>query len=450
MNTNDKKIFILGEEAIPKALLKLSTPMILGMLINAIYNVVNALFVGGLGTSQMGAVSVAFPISMLVVGVGLTFGSGAGSYISRLLGEGRHDQASRTASTAVLTSIVAGGCLIAVILGFLEPVLTFLGATDTIMPYATAYATLYIGSSMLNVFNVTMNNIVASEGAAKFSMIAMLLGAGLNIILDPIFIYGLNWGIRGAAIATMVAQGTTTILYLWYILSRKSFVKISFHNFSLDGEIYRQILKVGVPTFIFQILTSVSIGLTNTAASHYGDTAVASMGIVTRIYSIFSFVVFGFTKGFQPLAGYSYGAKKYDRLQDTIRIGIKWSSWFCGIGAFILIVFSRPIIALFSNDPDVIRIGSQALIANCSMFIFFGFQMVYITLFLAIGKAKEGAMLSMCRQGVFFIPTLLILPQFMGLNGVIISQAVADFLTVLLTVSFAWKMRKNVSGVVTG
>ena len=377
----------MAEEKIPKALLKFSVPVIVGMMVTAFYNVIDAMFVGGLGTSAIGAVSIAFPISMFLTGLGLTFGSGASSYISRLLGQGDIVQANRTASTAFFSSLFTGIITISILLSFLDEVLLSFGATSTILPYARDFSSIFIAGSILSIIDVTLNNIAISEGAAKTSMTAMIAGASINVMLAPLFIYTFGWGIKGAAIANVVAQSVTTFLYLQYFWGNKSYVKIAFQYFVFDKEIYAQVLKVGIPLLIYQIFTSASMGLTNAAASNYGDAAVAAMGIVTRVFAVVTYVVFGYSKGFQPLAGFNYGAKKIDRLKEAVSVSLKWNTWFCGISALLIIGFSSPIIALFSNDNAVIAIGSRALIANGVIFISFGFQTIYISLFLALGKA---------------------------------------------------------------
>ncbi len=444
MDRNDAEIRMMKDERIPKVLFKLGMPTMIGMLVSALYNVVDAYFVGGLGTSQMGAVSIAFPIGQIIVGLAMVFGSGAASYISRLLGEGNERQANRTASTSLFSSLIVGVITIAFSLCFLDNILVSLGATDTILPYARAYAAIYIAGSILNIYNITMNNIITSEGAARITMISMLLGGGLNVILDPIFIYPLGLGIRGAAIATVISQAATSLLYIWYISRKKGYLRFSLRDFAFDMTIYSEVFKVGIPTLVFQLLASASMGLTNAAASNYGDSAVAAMGIVTRVLALGTFVVFGYMKGFQPVAGYNYGAKRYDRLNEATRVSLKWATWFCGILGLIMMVFPSAIVSLFSKDDvRVIDIGGKALRASGIVFIFFGFQIVYAVLFLALGKAKEGGLLSISRQGVFFIPAILILPRLMGLSGVIYAQPVADLLTVVLTAVLAAGMHKE-------
>lgn len=437
MILNDEKLKMMREEKISKVLLKMALPTMIGMVVSALYSVVDAFFVGGLGTSQMGAVSIAFPIGQIIVGLGMTFGCGAGSYISRLLGAGKNDEADCTASTALFSSLFAGVVMIAISLCFLDQFLTALGATKTILPYAREYGVIYITASILIIFNCTMNNIMTSEGMANITMISFLTSGVLNIILNPIFIYLLGLGIRGSAVSTVIAQATVSALYLWIILSKKGCLRFSIKSFRLDGNIYKQIFKVGIPILVYQLLTSLAIALTNTAASTYGDSAVAAFGVVTRITALVFYVVFGFTDGYQPVAGYNYGAKNYDRLKEATELSFKWMSIFCIAAALLFIIFPGQIISLFSkNDAMLINIGSNVLRANGIAFTMFGFEMVSMSLFLALGKGKEGGILSISRQGLFFIPAILIMPRIFGIDGLIWAQPVADVFTVALTAVF--------------
>lgn len=314
MNGQEKKMALLGSAPVAKALLALGLPTMIGMMINALYNLVDAYFVGGLGTSQMGAITVAYPLGQVIVGLGLLFGNGAASYLSRLLGRRNTEEANKTASTAVYSSILVGAIAILCCLLFLEPILRRLGASETVMPYAMSYTRIYIAGSIFNVFNVTMNNIVSSEGAAKTTMYVLITGAVLNVALDPIFIYLLGGGVAGAAAATVISQSVSSLIYLLYILSKKSIFRFQLRDYCPSREMMSEILKIGVPTLAFQLLTSLSISMINDGARAYGDSVLAAMGPVTKIMSMGSLMVFGFLKGLQPIAGYSCGAKKYDRL----------------------------------------------------------------------------------------------------------------------------------------
>lgn len=440
----NKKMALLGSAPIPKALLALGIPTMIGMLINALYNLVDTYFVGGLGTDQMGAVTVAFPLGQIVVGLGLLFGNGAAAYLSRLLGRGDKDTANKVASTAIYSGVSIGAVVILLSVIFLEPILKQAGAIESVMPYAITYTRIYIVFSIFNVFNVTMNNIVSSEGAAKTAMCALMAGAVLNVILDPVFIYALNLGVAGAAIATAISQIVSTLVYVCYILRKKSVFSFSIKECCFAKEIMSEILKIGIPTLIFQLLTSLSISMINSAAKDYGGSALAAMGPVTKIMSMGTLIVFGFLKGFQPIAGFSYGAKKFDRLQEAIKTAILWSTAFCVIFGVIAAVFSTQIVSLFTKeDAEMVRVGSIALRANGLSFVLFGFYTVYTFLFLVMGKATEGCILGACRQGGCFVPAILILPTVWGLSGILYAQPMADIISAIVTAVMAVRLHRE-------
>ena len=291
-----------------------------------------------------------------------------------------------------------------------------------------------------------MNSIVTSEGAAKTTMCALIAGAVLNIVLDPVFIYVLKMGVAGAAIATAISQVISTVVYLTYILRKKSIFHFKIKDCSVTKEVISEIFKIGVPTLVFQLLTSLAISLINMQARPYGDSAIAGMGAAIRIVSMGSLMVFGFIKGFQPIAGYSYGANKFDRLQESIKTSILWSTVFCVIFGLILSVFSTGIVSQFTkNDMEMISIGAKALRINGISFMLFGFHTVYSSLFLALGKGKEGFILGACRQGVCFVPVILILPFVWGINGIIYVQPVADVLSVMITIFMALHLQKELT-----
>ena len=442
----NKKMELLGTAPVSKALLALGIPTMIGLLINALYNLVDTYFVGGMGTDPMGAVTVAFPLGQIVVGLGLLFGNGAAAYLSRLLGRDDKSTANKVASTAIYSSVAIGAVVILLSVIFLEPILKQLGAIESVMPYAMAYTRIYIVFSIFNVFNVTMNNVVSSEGAAKTAMCALMAGAILNVALDPVFIYVLDFGVAGAAIATALSQIVSTLVYLSYILRKKSVFSFSVKECCFAKEIMSEILKIGIPTLLFQILTSLSIGMINSAAKEYGGSALAAMGPVTKIMSMGTLVVFGFLKGFQPIAGFSYGAKKFARLREAIKTAIVWSTIFCVIFGFITAVFPTQIISMFTKDDvEMVRVGAAALRANGLSFILFGFYTVYSFLFLVMGKAAEGCILGACRQGICFVPVILLLPTVWGLNGVLYAQPIADIISAIITTFMAIRLHKELN-----
>lgn len=446
MNNQKQKMVLLGNAPILKALLAMGIPTMLGMLINALYNLADAYFVSGLGESQMGAISIVYPLGQVVVGLGLLFGNGAASYISRLLGQGKNEQANKVASTSLYCSLSTGTLLILFCFVFLKPILTLLGATESILPYAITYAGIYIISCIFNVFNVTMNNLVTSEGAAKTTMCALLAGAILNIVLDPIFIYTFELGVAGAAIATAISQIVSTLVYLHYLSTKKSIFRFHWKDCFFSRKIFSEIFKIGIPTLVFQLLTSLSISLINNTSGNYGDAAIAGMGVVTRLVSMGSLTVFGFMKGFQPIAGYSYGAGKYKRLRQAIRTSILWSTLFCIVIGFAFFLFPTQILSQFTTgNVEMIQIGARSLRVNGITFMLFGYYTVYSSLFLALGKGKEGFLLGACRQGICFVPVILILPSIWGVKGILYAQPIADVLSFLITLFMAFSLHKQLN-----
>ena len=440
---NSSKIKIMSEENVAKALFKLGMPMVVSMLIMALYNVVDTYFVSGLGKHSVAAVSVAFPISLIFSGIGLTFGAGAGSYISRLLGGEKKKEADIVATVAMFTSVIIGAITGMTLLFLLTDVLKFMGAIPSIIEIAKKYAIIFIISTMVSTANVTAGNLAVAQGAAKVSLKAMIIGSVLNMILDPIFIYGLNLGVNGAAIATLISQVVTLSIYIIYFKSEKSYIKLKISNFKPTINAYKEILKVGISMFLLQIFSSISMSKISSSASLYGEDAIAAMGIVLRIVTLGTNVVFGYMKGLQPLAGFNYGAKNYKRLNEAIRCCIKYINLFCLVWTILLYIFAPNILSIFGTGESVLKIAVPALRAGVIMFITFGFQFTYSTLYLSMGKALAGGFLSICRQGIIFLPIILLLPKIFGLNGVIYSQAVADLITTIITIPFAIDVRKK-------
>ena len=272
------------------------------------------------------------------------------------------------------------------------------------------------------------------------------MGAVLNIALDPLFIYVLDLGVAGAAIATAISQVVSTLVYLFYIFGKKSVFDFKIKNYCLSKEVASEIFKIGIPTLVFQILTSLSISLINNAAADYGDAAIAGMGVVTRLVSMGSLTIFGFIKGFQPIAGYSYGAKKFNRLHEAIKTSIIWSTVFCVVYGLILALFSTSIVSQFaSGNLEMIKVGASSLRVNGISLMLFGFYTVYSLLFLALGKGKEGFILGACRQGICFVPVILVLPMIWGLNGILYAQPVADVLSAIITIFMAIHLHRELN-----
>ena len=439
MKKENEKQFLLEQEKVPSALLKLGIPTMIGMMTSAIYNLVDTFFVGTLGTTQTAAVSIAYPISMIFLAIGLLFGSGASSYLSRLLGAKKQKEADQCFSTSIFLSIVCAGVIVVLLLLLLNPFLKFLGATESTLPYAKEYAIPFIIGLLFNVFNITMNNMIVAEGASTFSMVAMLAGGIVNMILDPVFILGVHMGVSGAAYATLLSRLVSFGLYVYYICSKKSNFHFSLHNIKPEKALLGEIFKIGMPMLIYQLLCSIAISATNYEARSYGDSAIAGIGVANRILSLGSMMMTGFLKGFQPFIGFNYGAKQYERVNTALHTALKWATAFGVIAGIAMIVFHTPLIHLFTKtDTEMLRIGSQFLILNAITFMGFGFAMVYDFFFLGMGLGKQGGMISMGRQGFFFLPLIFLLPKFFGLNGILIAQPIADLLTFGMILKIIW------------
>lgn len=435
---------MMEKESISKVLLKLSVPAIIAMLINAIYNIVDTMFVGMLdNTSAIAAVSIVYPLFMFIGAIGVMFGAGGASYLSRLLGEKKKEEADKT-----LTSTIIMGCIFSLIFTviatvFLDEFLLMYGSTETIMPYAKEYGYVIVLGSIFTIGTAIMSNTIRAEGNSRYSMIATCVGAVVNIILDPILMFNFNMGIKGAAIATVIAQLTSFIFLLRYYYSNRNYINFKINLFKPTFNMFFEILKIGIPIFVTQVLASFALGFMNLGAKPYGDAAVAAMGIVFRVMSIGFYIVFGIGQGFQPVAGYNYGAKNFTRLEESIKISIRWSTIAAIITSLLFIIFAKECMLIFTRDREVIDIGIKAFRAASLLFPLFGYVNTYAVLFQALGKAVGAFILSISRQGIFYIPLMYVLPKFMGLNGVMFCQTAADGLAFLETIIMAIWLRKQ-------
>lgn len=430
----DKRIALLRDEPVNKAVNYMSIPAIVGLLVMAIYNLVDTMFVAWLGTEATGATQVVFPIMMLISAFGLAFGMGGGSYISRLLGRDRKIEANKVATVSFITSIFVGLFFMILSLIFMEPLLKFFGASDGIMEMAKSYGLYILLGSILIMGNMTMNSMLRAEGSAKLSMIGMAVGAVLNIILDPIFIFVLDLGISGAAIATSLSQLVTFIILISRYLNNRSIAKIAFQYFRPSKNIYYEILKVGIPTFFRQVLLSISLGILNQGAVIYGgEDLLAAVGLTFRVYMLPMYVLFGIGQGFQPVVGYNYGAKNKKRVTDSLKYSLMLSVMVAMVCSTLLIIFAENILGLFRATDAVVAYGVQGLRFYSIAMIFLAVTNTIGVFYQAIGKGKESLLLAIARQGLFFIPALFIMPQFLGATGILSAQLAADLATFVLS-----------------
>jgi putative MATE family efflux protein len=422
-----------------KLILSLSVPTIVSMLVTAIYNIGDTYFVSQLGTSASGAVGIVFSLMAIIQAVGFTVGMGSGAQISRLLGAKKIEEANTVAASGLFAAIGLGSLLALFGLLFLDDLMRVLGATETILPYARDYASYILYAAPVMASSFLLNNILRAEGKAKFAMVGLTTGGLLNLALDPLFIFGFGWGIAGAAIATAISQCVSFgILFSWF-LRGKTIVRLSAASISRSPLEYLRILKNGFPSFCRQALASIATIALNVNAAVYGDAAVAAMSIVGRLFMFVFVVNLGIGQGYMPVAGYNYGAGRFDRVKAAFLFTLKVTSAMMTLSGIAAFMAAPSLIRIFiKTDPDVVRIGALALRAMCFAMPLIPLGVVCNMTFQSIGKSWTATVLSLARQGIFFLPLILVLPRFIGLTGVQITQPLADALTFLCCLPLAF------------
>lgn len=434
----DEKSEFLGKDDIKKLLIKLSTPVILGMLVQALYNVVDTFFVGlayGADSVQaIGGLSIAFPVQMIIMAFGIVLGTGGSSIISRALGAREYNKAERVLgnvfSLSVFLSIIIGiPCLL-----YLDQILEVFGATAGVLPYARDYLKYIILGGVFFVFGVAAQNIVRSEGNARLAMNAMLVGGGLNIFLDPLFMFGFGMGVEGAAIATVLSQAVASVWLLLYYLKGKGTVKFRSDTLKPDSGIIKEIGAIGIGSFIMECSMSVMmIFVYNALAIYGGDVAIAIFGVVMKINSFIFLPLLGMGFGLQPIVGFNYGAKRYGRIVEAVKMSLVAATAFGLLGLSIIYLFTEQLLGLFSADPEYLELGKSAIMLMVLGTPLIGLTVITSILFQAMGKAKPAFLLSISRQLLFLIPAVVLLPRAYGLWGVWASFPVSDCLAFMLS-----------------
>jgi len=428
---------VLDDDRIGRLLFKLSLPAFLGMFVMTLYNVVDTIFIGHyVGPLGIAGLSIVFPLQMLTIGIGEMSGMGGASVVSRLIGAGKIPRAERAVGNAITATIVISAIIMAAGLANPDFWLRLMGSSETILPYARDYMTIILFGMFFMAFAMALNNLIRAEGNARTPMIGMVIGAVLNIILDAIFIIPLDMGIRGAALATVIAQLVSVLYFVRYYLSGKSFLKIHSRNLIIEWDILKSILAIGVASFARMLAGSLSaIFVNRTLVTYGGDYAVSAFGIMHRIlmFAIIPGIVIG--SGLQPILGFNYGAKRYDKALRAIKLAIITAS-ACSIIVFLVLYFApEPFIRVFTNDTDLIALASYAAKRLFLVMPMIGFMMVGSLVFQSIGKAKQSFITAVSRPVLFLIPLIFILPRFLQLDGVWWSFPIADALAVLLTLS---------------
>lgn len=435
-NPEEKRKY-LTEEKIPTLVLNMAVPSIISMLITSFYNMADTFFVGQIGTTATAAVGVIFPLMSIIQALGFTFGHGSGNYISRKLGQGEVEDAKKMAATGFVSALIAGAIFSLVGLIFLDGLVGILGATPTIAPYARQYAMYILIGTPFMASSLVLNNQLRFQGSAFFGMIGMGVGAVLNIALDPLFIFVLDMGVSGAALATILSQIVSFCLLLRGC-TRGGNIAISLKNFSPSWAHYKEIARGGTPSLFRQGLGSVATICLNFAAGIYGDAAIAGMSIVTRVLQFANSAIIGLGQGFQPVCGFNYGAKLYGRVRKAFWFMVSLAFCVLLIGSIVGIAFAPQIIAIFrKEDLEVIKIGALSLRLQCIFLPLSAFVVGSNMMLQTIGKPVKASISAAARTGLFFVPAILILPQFFGLLGVQMSQAVADLCSFVLCVPLA-------------
>lgn len=429
---------------VPKAVFTMALPTVLSMLVTVFYNMADTFFVGQTGdANQVAAVSLTTPVFLLSMAVGNIFGIGGSSFISRLLGEGHEEKAKKVSSFCCYGCILFGIFMMIFFLGGMNLILKLIGADANTSGFAKDYLT-YIGyGAVFVVFSNAFGNIVRSEGAAKQAMIGMMLGTVVNIILDPIMILGLNMGVAGAALATVIGNICATLYYLFYFWKGKTVLSISPKLFSMDRDILTGVFSIGIPASLNNVLMSLSNIVLNIYLVSYGNAAVAGMGVAMKVNILVILVCLGMGMGVQPLVGYNYGANNHHRMKQVIKFGILCNICIGTLVTLIYCIFTQPIINAFINDPDVIAYGITMLRVLMISGPFIGIMFVFNFSFQAMGKALPSLLLSIGRQGLFFFPILILSNKLFGLDGVIFAQPLADIASVFISFGMFLVIKKQ-------
>lgn len=437
--TQEEKFHQMVETPIERLIPGLAIPTIISMLVTSIYNMADTFFVSQIGTSASGAVGVIFSAMSMIQAIAFTLGMGSGNCISRHLGRQEYEEADRYAAVGFFTAMAVG--ILIAIFGtiFVDPLVHILGATETIAPYAKDYARYIFLAAPFMMCSFVMNNLLRYQGNAVYAMIGITTGGILNMILDPIFIFGLGMGTSGAAIATALSQLISFLILLAQCNFQKGCIHIRFCHFRPSVKMYAKILHAGLPSFCRQGIASVSVIILNVMAGPYGDAAIAAMSIVSRFMMFVNSALIGFGQGFQPVCGFNFGAKRYDRVLHAFWFCVKVAVVMLTVFGVVTFAFAEPIVTAFrKEDLEVIQIGTLALRLQVLTLPIQAWIIMANMLSQSIGYGFRASLVAMGRQGICLIPMLLILPKMFGMYGIVYAQPVADILTFVLATVIMW------------
>lgn len=441
---------ILGQMQPSKAIVKLAVPATMALLAKAVYNIVDTAYIGMLNSDiALAAVGVTLPLLLIMVSLENIFSAGAAVLAGRQLGSKDQEGANRTITTISALSLLIGLILCVAGIAFMDPLLRAFGASEEVLPQAKDYALWMFVAALANLPAQSLNCAARAESSVKISSIAVITGALMNVVLDPVFMFdwGLGMGVEGASLATTVSQFITFFILLWFYMSGRSVIKIKSKYFKPTLQLLKTVTVIGIPSAVIQICLAVATSLTNIAAKPMADAdlIIAAYGVVQRLILIGCYVVMGFMQGYQPVASYAFGAKDEQRFHDSVRFTLKASLILTVVVGVVYMLLARPLIMLFNSNPAVIDYGVKLLISQVALYPAFGLCYMMTITYQTIGSSKYGLFLSMIRQGICYVPFILILPRLIGVNGIYFAQPAADVLTILVCLLSIKRMKKTAS-----
>ena len=435
----------LCTENIGKLLMQYAVPAIIAMTASSLYNMVDSIFIGhGVGTMAISGLALSFPLMNLAAAFGSLVGVGAATLISVKLGQKDYDTAQRVLGNVFVLNILLGVAFTVIVMAFLDPILYFFGGSDETVGYARDYMYIILLGNTITHLYLGLNAVLRSSGHPQKAMYATIATVIINTILDPVFIYGFGWGIRGAAIATIVAQIISLMWQLWIFSSKEELLHFHRGIFRLKRKIVFDSLAIGMSPFLMNMAACFIVILINQGLKKYGgDLAIGAFGIVNRLVFIIVMIVMGLNQGMQPIAGYNFGAKQYERVTKTLKLTIIYATGVTTFGFIIGMLFSDTVVGIFTSDAELIELSAKGLRIVVMFFPIIGFQMVTANFFQSIGMASKAIFLSLTRQMVVLLPCLLILPRFFGAAGVWYSMPISDLLASLIAgTMLVWQFRK--------
>jgi len=427
----------LGTEKISKLLWRFSIPAIIGMVVNALYNIVDRIYIGhapGLGANGLAGITIGFPIMIILLSIGILFGVGGATLFSMKLGEGKSKEAELALGNAFSLLVFSG--LLFMVIGhlFLSPVLSAFGASEQVLPFAMSYMRIIFSGAVFQIVSIGLNNFLRADGQPKLAMITMFMGAGVNIILDPVFIYVFDMGMAGAAFATILSQFISMVWILSYFLSKRSHHQIQVKNMAIKAHVATRITALGMPNFLLQLGNSVlNVVLNMTLLNYGGDIAVSGMGIVNSIQTILLMPITGLVQGAQPIISFNFGAKKFKRVKETQKYAILVATIIVCLGWLATRIMPEQLVRMFNNEPELLTFGAKALQIWFLCLPVIGFQIVASNFFQATGRTRQAIFLTLTRQIILLIPAILLFSQMWGMDGLLHAAPFADAGAGLLT-----------------